>query len=429
MINAKAFQNCVTGLVGFRNSLDKDIPRLSIDLLASSSGVIINDQHALITMDNVYNCIVNTGIISLPDDWSSGTNYATDDQVQSAGIIYTALQNSTNQPVSDEDYWQNEGNPLSMYIREKMIQSATQLANKVYLLKNLNQSAKSILPDVMLYKREGNIRKSIEKQGRFVGFRIRFKDSGISGIIRRIGLQFDEPQTGLGIYLYNSSQVDPVKIWQVNTASGISFQWAALSEQIISYLTSETNAASDYYIGYYEDDITGKAINNQYPFGDFGCGPCDSVNYSLRQQWGQYIDLAPISVLPSDLQSGRQLWDVEQNQYSWDNNFGLNFTITINCDTTDFFCRNKIGLANAIALQTAVSIIEDMAYSARDNQKMLKLQQMANFALDNRDGNPGLRTQLNDAMQAVNFNYAGASKTCLPCEDLYNNSISISSVY
>jgi len=103
---------------------------------------------------------------------------------------------------------------------------------------------------------------------------------------------------------------------------------------------------------------------------------------------------------------------------------------SIYCDTTDFFCRNKHGLSNAIAFQTAVSIIQDMAYSARDNQQMLKLQQMANFALGNQENKTiGLNDQMTKQIMQLDFNYAGSNPKCLPCSDLYNNSVSLGSVY
>ena len=206
MINPSTLQTCVSGLVGFRESLDTTMPALETSLKASSSGLYVNDQHSLITIENIYNCIVNTGLITLPAAWSSATAYTVGQKVSSSGIIYTSVQAGTNQAVTNTLYWTRNGTPMSIYLQEKFNQGAMNLANKVYLQKNLNQSAKSILPDVMLYDLNANIRKTITKSGRFVGFKLGLTGMDIGSIIRKIGLQFNEVQTDFKIYLYNSSQ-------------------------------------------------------------------------------------------------------------------------------------------------------------------------------------------------------------------------------
>ncbi len=439
MINPIAFQTCIAGLVGFRESLDATMPTISDDLKSSESGIYVNDIHSLITVENIYNCIVNTGTITLPSDWSIGTAYTVGQRVVSGGLIYLALQAGTNNAVSDATYWQNMGNPLSMYLQDKMNQSGVKLANAIYIQKNLNQQAKSILPDTMLYGGNGNIRNTITGQGRFVGFRIKLKDLDLAMIITKIGLQFNAAVTDFPIYLYNSSQSAPVKIWNVTTTSAFSFQWATLTKQIMSFLSDTTNVGTDFYLGYYETDLNGvMAINNEYTFTQNLCGPCNPVNYQLRKTWGEFIDITPFQVVSENLNADRTLWNVTQNGYTggmYDNymdgiNWGINLLASVYCDTTDFFCRNKHGLSNAIAFQTAVSILQDMAFSARDNQQMLPLQQLANYALNNQDNNTaGLNAQMTKQIQQLDFNYAGSNPKCLPCADLYNNQVFLGSVY
>lgn len=439
MINPIAFQTCIAGLVGFRESLDATMPTISDDLKESESGIYVNDIHSLITVENIYNCIVNTGTITLPSAWSIGTAYTATQKVSSGGLIYQALQAGTNHAVSDTAYWQNLGNPISMYLQDKMNQSAVKLANAIYIQKNLNQQAKSILPDTMLYGGNGNIRNTITGQGRFVGFRIKLKDLDLSMIITKIGLQFNAAVTNFPIYLYNSSQAAPVKIWTVSTTAAFSFQWAALTKQIMSFLSDTTNVGTDFYLGYYESDLNGAmAINNEYTFTTNLCGPCNPVNANLRKTWGEYIAITPFEVSAANINQDRTLWNVTQNGYQYglyNNytdgiNYGLNLLASIYCDTTDFFCRNKHGLANGIAFQTAISIIQDMAFSARDNQQMLKLQQLANYALNNQDNNTmGLNAQMVKQIQQIDFNYAGSNPKCLPCADLYQNQVSMGSVY
>lgn len=431
MINPIAFQTCIAGLVGFRESLDAQMPTISDDLKESESGIYVNDIHSLITIENIYNCIVNTSTITLPSAWNSGTAYTIGRRVQSGGLIYQSIQSGTNHAVTDTAYWTNLGNPLSMYLQDKINQSAVKLANAIYIQKNLNQQAKSILPETMLYGGNGNIRNTITGQNRFVGFRIKLKDLDLGMYLTKIGLQFNGLLTDFPIYLYNSSQNTPVKIWTVSTTAAFSFQWVSIAKQIMSFLSDTTNVGTDFYLGYYEADLAGKmAINNEYTFTKNLCGPCNPVNYQLRKSWGAYIDITPFQVVSVNLNEDRTLWDVTQNGYTDGTNFGLNILANVYCDTTDFFCRNKHGLANAIAFQTAVSIIQDMAYNARDNQQSLKLAQQANYALNNQDNKTmGLNDQMNKQIMQIDFNYAGSNPKCLPCSDLYNNNVVLGSVY
>lgn len=430
MLNPIPLQSCLAGLVGFRNSLDQNMPQILAALTSSDSGLYVNDQHALITIENINAVIDNTGTITLPSAWNAGTAYEIGNRVSSGGNIYTALLSSTNIVVSNTAYWTNNGNPLSVYLQEKYNQGVIQLANKVFLQKNLNQNAKSILPETMLYDTSGNIRNTITKSGRFVGFKIALKDLDLGMVIRKIGLQFNEIQTGLKIYLYNSSLVDPVFVWTLDTTAAYSFQWVTLTKQILSFVSDTTNANSQYALGYYEDDITGMAINNEYTFnGNGGCGSCNPFNTSVRKNWSKYLQLQPFTVLAQYLQPDRTLWNSDYEAIIDGNNFGMNILASVFCDSTDFFCRNKDGLINALALQIAVSIIEDMGFSGRDNQKMLKVQQMANYALRGDQTSPGLYKELEKATMGVNFNFGNVNSDCLPCSDIWRNSVEMGSIY
>lgn len=432
MINPIAFQSCIDGLVGFRPSLDASLPSIEPSLTESESGIYVNDIHSLVSVENIYNCINETALITLPSAWSSATAYTKGQRVSISEIVYTALQDNTNQnPTSTPLYWQRNGNALSVYLQGKINQSAVKIANQVYVNKNLNQQAKSILPETMLYAGNASIRNTIPPSNRFVGLKIKLKELDMSSIIRKIGLQFNEPLTDFPIYLYNSEQAAPVKIWTVTTNAAFSFQWVAIEKEILSFLSDSTEAGSWYYLGYYEADLGGAmAINNEYTFTRNLCGPCNPANYALRKAWGAYMDIQPFTVLDEQLQSDRTLWDANYTGYNDGINYGLNLLATVSCDTTDFFCRNKHGLANAVAYQTAVSIIQDMAYTNRDNQQATKLNSMATYALGNQQNNtPGLEAQMAKQIMQIDFNYAGTNSKCLPCSDLYQNSVTLGSVY
>ena len=431
MINPLAFQTCIAGLVGFRPSLDQSMPSIEADLQESESGIFVNDIHSLVSVENIYNCINETSLIQLPSAWNSATGYTVGQKVTVSGIVYTALQPSTNQAVTQTAYWQRNGNGLSVYLQNKINQSAVKIANAVFVQKNLNENAKSILPETMLYSGNGSISDVIIPQGRFVGFKLNLKELDLGMQVRKIGIQFNEAINDFRLYLYNSGKLDPVYVWTIDVTQPFSFQWIELTKQVLSFLSDSTAPHSDFFIGYYEEDLgTGKAINNKYTFTQNLCGPCNPVNYNLRKAWGAYVGIVPFAVPSTSLNADRTLWDVTYAGETDGINFGLNLLASVFCDTTDFFCRNKSGLANAIAFQTAVSIIQDMAYSNRDNQQSQKLMNMATYALGNQQNNtPGLEAQMAKQISQIDFNYAGTNSKCLPCADLYNNSVSLGTVY
>lgn len=431
MINPIAFQSCIAGLVGFRPSLDQQMPDIESSLQESESGIYVNDIHSLVSVENIYNCINETSLITLPAAWSAAIAYTVGQKVTVSDVVYTALQPGTNHLVTDTSYWQRNGNGLSVYLQNKINQSAVKIANQVYVQKNLNEQAKSIMPETMLYSGNGDIRNVIIPQGRFVGFKIKLKELDLGMQVRKIGIQFNEVIADFKLYLYNSGQLDPVHVWTIQITQPFSFQWIELTKQILSFLSDNTAPGSDFFIGYYESDLgTAKAINNQYTFTQNLCGPCNPVNYNLRKTWGAYVSIIPFIVPSTAINPDRTLWD---SNYAGDTdgiNFGMNILASVFCDTTDFFCRNKAGLANAVAFQTAVSVIQDMAYSNRDNQQAQKLMNMATYALGNQQNNtPGLEAQMNKQIMQIDFNYAGTNSKCLPCSDLYNNSVSLGTVY
>ena len=101
----------------------------------------------------------------------------------------------------------------------------------------------------------------MEKAGRFVGFEIQAQHSEhLVILLKRIGLQFDATQTDLTIYLYHSSQVDPVLTQDVTTTKAGSVEWVTLNNFNLDFINDNIGAGGRWFIGYYEDDINGQAI-------------------------------------------------------------------------------------------------------------------------------------------------------------------------
>lgn len=392
MINYKNLQECLNGLIGFKNSMDSEAPKVSSNLEKSESGLYINGEHSLITVQNIISSIEDGGNIELP-----------------SGV---------------------DGNEvLELYISDKIKQSVIDLASKIFLYKNLNDSSKSVLGDVTIFQGAGNIRDTIVSSGRFVGFKLNLKEEGLSTILSKIGLQLTHENPGFKIYIYHSSQLEPIEILPLDYNKSFSFQWINIANKILSY-SGDHNDGGHFYIGYYEDDLIGQAIEKKIAIHNWsGCGSCDPINSNLFRKRSAYLSIHPIYVDSVDLQEDKSLWNDDKTHFVDNQNWGLNLQMSVMCDVTDIFCRNKYAIAKPLAKQVAVNILEDMAFGARDNQRFQKISQLAMYALEDRDNrSPGMKTELDKMVKALSFNLSGINQRCLPC-DLQNESIEFGTIY
>lgn len=424
MINPIAITSCLTGLIGFRPAIDKNLPKVSAALQTSESGIIINDVHSLVSIEHINACIENAGTIEYPDLWLAGTTYAIGDKVHAIvngeKTIFESIidANTGNAPASSPDQWENQGTVMNQYLTNKISQGAVKLANAIYLQKNLANNSKSVLGDMMLYTGAGNIANTITKRGRFVGFKLYIKGPDLAVALSKVGLQLNTINPDLLLYIYHSSQLEPISQIELATTKEYSFQWITIEKQILSFLDDDINAGGHFTIGYYEDDLLGQAIERKTNLTSASnCSACDPANSSAFRKWNKYVSLQPFYVDAENLNADRNYWDEDDEMIVDNQNWGMNLQLSVSCDVTPYLCRNKGSLAQAYALQVAVSIIEDMAFSTRANGMMLKLQQMANYALNVKENySPGLYKELEKAVKAVNFNFSGVNPECLPCQ-------------
>lgn len=425
MINPIVITSGLSGLIGFRAAVDKSLPKIDADLQASESGIIVNDVHPLVSVENIHACIENSGVIEYPDAWAVGTTYTLDEKVikviDTEKVIYKSLAdgNVGNDPEISPDEWESEGTVFNQYLRNKLSQGAVKLANVIYLQKNLADNSKSILGDVMLYTGAGNITNTITKRGRFVGFKLYIKGSDLAVTLSKVGMQFNTLNPEFKLYIYHNSQLEPISEITIAHTKQYSFEWKSITKQILSFLDDDINAGGHFSIGYYEDDLLGEAIERKTTYDFNGhCGSCQAENFNNWKKWSKHVSIQPFYVDAANLNEDHTYWDEEKEIVLDEQNWGLNFIMSVGCDVTPFLIRNKGSLAQVYATQIAVSILEDMAMSTRDNQKMLKVQQLANYALNMKENySPGMYKQLEKEIKALNFNISGLNPQCLPCKN------------
>jgi hypothetical protein len=289
--------------------------------------------------------------------------------------------------------------------------------------KKLDGVTKSLFENVQLFSGVGDIMQKVTKQSRFVGFEIKTKSArDLAVAIRRIGTQFSLANPDLKIWLFHSSQAEPLGSTTLNLPRANAFTWSP-SDLVLHAQGTQLFPGGAYYLGYYEDDLQGMAINKNYNFGVVPqCGSCTN-DRALYSQWSQVVSVTPFYVSPDFLvdigpgaPGGPLLWDINANQYVYNNNFGLNLDLTSGCDLTEFLCREKRLFTEAILKQVAVDSLLELAYSTRNNTIAKETRDLAIFALTNPDANnQGLVARRDQAILALNFDFSDLSPVCLPC--------------
>lgn len=214
--------------------------------------------------------------------------------------------------------------------------SISKLLNDVYVKKQLNKSVKENLTDeTPIFDSTAPLRNLETPRGRFVGLMIRpSRANNLESVVTQISLQLLLAQT-LPIYLFHSSQRDPLESVDLVYNKPTSTQWFVLPESmILKYKTNDTDAGGMYMIGYYEDDlITGnKAIYKDHNLSKAPCGGCNRWNASYYRAWSPYVSLSSGSFVPSELETFPTSTDLAYST----RNFGLNLKIKFRCDLTTF---------------------------------------------------------------------------------------------
>jgi hypothetical protein len=372
MFNPTTIQNCMTSLLGWRNDANTSVPQITnTALLTSNSGLYYNDFHPLLLIENIAN--------TLPEDKT-----------------------------------------IDNYLTEKVNSGINKALTKVVLEKKLNESTKTLLNSSKLFDGIGRFQDTVISNGRFVGVELEmFPSYGAKVIIDKIGLQFTQTQTNLPIYIFHTSQLNPIKTVTATTTKASSLEWLTLSETIdLSYLSDTYDSGGMFYIGYFQDDISGQAIKKDFNFIDGPCNTCRGGANAMKV-WNErlnFVRIVPVEVANGSL-NGTQMFDYTKRKYNATNNFGLNFGVTVQCDISQYLCEQKMILTDLIGKQVAVDILNDMKHSTRLNRIANVSQNMIIRDLegDRETFEPGLAKRLSDSVKAVDFDFSKIDSPCLPC--------------
>lgn len=401
-------------LIGWRNSVNTSVPRLGADLLISNSGAYYNDAHPLITPENMY--------ASCPDfdnfpavAYSALTTYKKGDLCRHDQTVFISLENGNigNDPTTSSK-WETL---FSDFTRSLTQNGIIALVDSVLLNKRISRSTKGLLQSLLIFDGSGSYNDTVIKQGRFVGFEITIRSyDSMQVVADEIGFQFTEVNE-LPIYLFHSSQKEALATFNLTTTKAGSFQWFKVTDFIMNFCkTGKNDAGGQFYIGYFEDDLTGQAIRKDYWFNKAPCGTCISQTYNKRafEEWNKYVMITPVAI-GSGYLNGTQLPDVEHAEFEYNNNYGMNLRLSVRCDYTDLLVANKNIFRPALQKMVAMKVLRQIAFTTRIDRIA---ETTRNSALLELKGDPearitGLEKELDKEIIALEMDFSGFNSPCL----------------
>lgn len=394
MIQVKRIEDALLHLVGFEQDSTSGV-KISNNLTESESGLFFQQAHPLITLTNL-SCIA-------PD--------------------YENME-----PTS-------ENGLLSLWLEKKVRASITKVVSRFINEKLVSKTSNSLCENKTLFDGTGRLSDTISNRKNLVGFEIvPIRSKGVTTRINRVCLQFTMPGT-YRLYLMHSSSFAPIKTIEVEKkAKGA--EWIALDNVILPYQSENTDAGGSWYLCYRQSELPegSKAINKDRDWSKGPCRECSRNEYVSWSAWSKFIEVHPFEIkeeAAEDVDGSVIMWDIENNEYQYNRNYGLNLDISVYCDLTDFIISEKHLFQEVIMKQFAIDILREFAYNpnVRTNRHSINASRMdILYELDGDSSSmkkSGLNYQLEQALKAINVSTQGLDRICLQCR---NNGIKYKTV-
>ena len=438
MVRANDIQDKLLHLIGWEQNYDTSDLKISDALTVSESGLYFQQIHPLLTLQNMA-CIAPDFKNMTFEEYNTEESYSKGNVVKYDEKLYKALQKALNkQPDIESEYWA-ETNPFSEWLESKT-KASIQKAIARYCNEKIAQGTyKTLCENRTLFDGTGRLVDVVKNKKNLVGFEIvPVRAKGVTTKINKIGLQFTEPGE-YTLYLMHSSMDVPVKIIKLNKIRKNSIEWFSLSDIYLPYQSEDNDAGGSWYLCYFQSELPegSQAIRKDKDWSKEPCDSCSRREYLAWMAWSKYIEVHPFFVneelveavnfnddFNSDFEKqALHLWDIENNQYTYDNNYGLNLELTVSCDITDFIAEQRMLFQDVIAKQVAVDMLREFAYNAnvRTNRHSINASRLDILYEVDGDSSSmkksGLIYQLDMAFKAIKLSTEGIDRVCLPCKN------------
>lgn len=416
MYNNATVIEAVRQLAGLRQTDNPNFEPLASDLLYNGSNVLI--QHPLLNIENLDMAARNYNFFNFPA-YVSGTTYAEGDRVKYSSKVYGSLVdgNVGNQPDISPLSWEPV-NLLSLYLEDVFHNSAEDTVNEVFVAKKLASQSKTLIQSMRFFDGTGILTDTIVNEGDLVGVMIKLiRKNNVLAIIEQIGLQLTQPNPAMKLYLYHSSQVEPVAMLTVNHTKTISFQWHKANFNL-NYLSADYDSGGTFFIMYDQADLVGQAVRKQYDYHVAPCAYCNAGIVANFVAYSKYVYMQAVRVKAANRNPDNPiyLWDIQKTITCTGTNFGLNFQLTVKCDLTDFIVAQADVFKYAFRDMATKKLLEGIANSTRQNGGNDIAAQMARAELQGTmAGGMGFGKQVEKQLKAVDFEISSLDDLCMPC--------------
>lgn len=432
MIRINEICEALKNVCGWEQSYD---PAKAIDdnLTQTESGLYFQGAHPLLTLDNMEAIMPDDWGIQYPV-WDALTQWKQNKVVQYGNdtngnkLFWKAkADNVGEEPTEDSLFW-SKYNILSDFL-ERMTRNGIATAIQTFTqIKQLDKETRNLLERRTFFDGAGRIRATLQNNHKLVGFEIvPVRAMGVTAKIEKIGLQMTGGTGVVRMYLFHSSQIDPIKTFDLNfTVTNGGFQWFPLNDCYLPYISDKNNAGGAWFLCYNQDELPAgmEAINVSKDWGREPCGTCNMGSVEVWRELTKYLQVTPFMYnAPETFAEYPELWDIAYTMYTRTQNYGLNCEITIGCDLTDFIISQRQIFQTVIQRQVAAIALRTLAMNpnVRVNRNQSNATRMD--ILYELDGNTsgvrpgGLGYDLKKSYEALQIDTQGLDRICLACNN------------
>ena len=427
MVRANDIQEKLLRLIGWEQNYDTSDLKISDALTVSESGLYFQQIHPLLTLQNMSCIAPDFKNITFPE-YNSEKEYSKGNVVDYQGTQYKALQKAQGkQPDIESEYWV-ETNLFSEWLESKTKASIQKAIARYCNEKTVEGTNKPLCESRTLFDGTGRLVDTVKNKKNLVGFEIiPVRAKGVTTKINKICLQFTKAGE-YTLYLMHSSMDAPVKIIKLNKIRDNSAEWFTVDDLYLPYQSEYNGAGGSWYLCYFQSELPegSQAIRKDKDWSKEPCGSCSRRELLAWMAWSKYLEIHPFFVneeLINTEDESLHLWDVENNQYTYDNNYGLNLEVTVSCDITDFIVEQRMMFQDVIAKQVAVDMLREFAYNSnvRTNRHSINASRLDILYEVDGDSSSmkksGLSYQLDMAFKAIQLSTSGIDRVCLPCRN------------
>lgn len=433
MYRIKEIQDALLHVCGWEQSYN---PKEAIDsdLTRSESGLMFQGAHPLLTLDTMR--------AIMPDDWGYQYPEWNSRETYSAGTIVqydlngnddelyweSIRDNNTNEMPGESVLFWKPYNILSDFL-ERVTRNGIATAIQTFTqIKQLDKETRNLLERRTFFDGAGRIRATLQNTHKLVGFEIvPVRALGVTAKIEKIGLQMTGGTGIVKMYLFHSSQIDPIKTFDLDfQVKNGGFQWFTLEDCFLPYISKDNNSGGSWFLCYNQDELPQgmEAINVSKDWSREPCGTCNIGSVEVWRELTKYLQVTPFMYnAPETFAEYPELWDIAYTMYTNTQNYGLNCEITVGCDLTDFIISQRQIFQDVIQKQVAVIALRALAMNPNVRVNRYQSNATRTDILYELDGNTsgvrpgGLGYQLKKAYEALKLDTQGLDRVCLSCNN------------